>query len=62
VIPWEKDANNLINGAEMRLDLCSVQRNAEPAELQVKREKFAFFDKDCSRVLMTYYSVSISNK
>ena len=46
MIPWEKDANNLINGAEMRLDLCSVQRNAEPAELQVKREKFSFFDKD----------------
>lgn len=46
----KKDASYLRNGAEMRLDLCSVQRNAAPTELQVKREKFAFFDKDCSRV------------
>ena len=46
----KKDASNLRNGAEMRLDLCSVQRNAGPTELQVKREKFAFFDKNCSRV------------
>lgn len=46
----KKDAGNLRNGADARLDLCSVQRNAVPTEFQVKREKFAFFDKDCSRV------------
>lgn len=46
----KKDGSNLRNGTDMRLDLCSVQRNAEPTEFQVKREKFAFFDKDCSRV------------
>eukprot|EP01018_Ginkgo_biloba_P013573 Gb_33673 [translate_table: standard] len=49
--PREKrDVGNVRNGADMRLDLCSVQRNAEPTEIQLKRDKFAFYDRECSRV------------
>ena len=39
------------NGFDIKLDLASIQRNnVEPTEIQLKREKFAHFDKQCSRV------------
>lgn len=38
-------------GPDIKLDLASVQRAPlEPTEIQLKRDKFAFFDKECSRV------------
>ncbi|XP_057866961.2 protein-tyrosine-phosphatase MKP1 isoform X1 [Cryptomeria japonica] len=51
----KKDAGHLRNGIDVRLDLCSVPRNAEPSEMQLKRDKFAFFDKECSRVAEHVY-------
>lgn len=39
------------NGLDIKLDLASIQRNVvEPTEIQLKRNKFAHFDKQCSRV------------
>ncbi|CAM6016849.1 unnamed protein product [Sphagnum balticum] len=45
-------------GPGMKLDLGAVQRNrdtCEPTEMQLKRDKFAFFDKECSRVAEHIY-------
>eukprot|EP01018_Ginkgo_biloba_P025495 Gb_00349 [translate_table: standard] len=50
-----RDAGKLRNGPDIRLDLGSVHRNIEPTELQLKRDKFAFFDKKCSRVAEHIY-------
>ncbi|KAH9287678.1 hypothetical protein KI387_031795, partial [Taxus chinensis] len=51
----KKDARNLRNGVDGKLDLCSVSRNEDLTEMQLKRDKFAFFDKDCSRVAEHVY-------
>lgn len=38
-------------GPDIKLDLASVHRSSvEPTEIQLKRDKFAHFDKECSRV------------
>lgn len=39
------------NAADMKLDLASVRRaSAQPTEIQLKRDKLAHFDKECSRI------------
>lgn len=52
-----RDIRGII-GPEMKLDLGAVQRNrdtCEPTEMQMKRDKFAFFDKECSRIVEHVY-------
>jgi hypothetical protein len=52
-----RDMKGLI-GPGMKLDLGALQRNrdaCEPTEMQLKRDKFAFFDKECSRVAEHIY-------
>ncbi len=52
-----RDMKGLL-GPGMKLDLGAVQRNrdtCEPTEMQLKRDKFAFFDKECSRVAEHIY-------
>lgn len=52
-----RDIRGII-GPEMKLDLGAVQRNrdaCEPTEMQLKRDKFAFFDKECSRIVEHIY-------
>ncbi|BBN02983.1 hypothetical protein MPTK1_2g19810 [Marchantia polymorpha subsp. ruderalis] len=47
---WE---NRGKNGLDIKLDMGAVHRSrdqSEPSELQLRRDKFAFFDKECSRV------------
>uniref|UniRef100_A0A0D6R0N6 Protein-tyrosine-phosphatase n=1 Tax=Araucaria cunninghamii TaxID=56994 RepID=A0A0D6R0N6_ARACU len=51
----KRDAGKQLNGPDIKLDLGSVQRPTEPPEIQVKRDKLAFFDKDCSRVAEHIY-------
>ncbi|KAJ7525734.1 hypothetical protein O6H91_17G063700 [Diphasiastrum complanatum] len=53
-----REISRIRNGLDIKLDLCAVQRSrdrAEPTETQLKRDKFAFFDKDCSRVAEHIY-------
>ncbi|KAJ7536714.1 hypothetical protein O6H91_12G078900 [Diphasiastrum complanatum] len=48
-----REMSRIRNGLDIKLDLGAVQRSrdaGEPTETQLKRDKFAFFDKDCSRV------------
>ncbi|XP_057826023.1 protein-tyrosine-phosphatase MKP1 [Cryptomeria japonica] len=51
----KRDAGKLLNGPDITIDLGSVQRNVEPTELKLKRDKIAFFDKECSRVAEHVY-------
>ncbi|XP_024531368.1 protein-tyrosine-phosphatase MKP1-like [Selaginella moellendorffii] len=53
-----RDINRMKNGLEIKLDLAAVQRcrdSSEPTEMQMKRDKFAFFEKECSRVAEHIY-------
>lgn len=51
----KRDAGKPLNGPDIKLDLSSMQRHPEPTELQLRRDKFAFFDKECSRVAEHIY-------
>ncbi|MCO5552310.1 hypothetical protein L7F22_005821 [Adiantum nelumboides] len=50
-VPATPGGRKAKNSLDIKLDLASIQRNAvEPTEIQLKRDKFAHFDKQCSRV------------
>lgn len=53
--PGAKRNIGKINSPGIKLDLGSVQRNTLPTESQLKRDKFAFFSKECSRVAEHIY-------
>ncbi|KAA8539416.1 hypothetical protein F0562_026108 [Nyssa sinensis] len=43
------------NGERLKLDLSTIQRNSDKNGGLVKREKIAFFDKECSKVAVHIY-------
>ncbi|KAI5077013.1 hypothetical protein GOP47_0009078 [Adiantum capillus-veneris] len=50
-VPATPGGRKAKNSLDIKLDLASIQRTAvEPTEIQLKRDKFAHFDKQCSRV------------
>ncbi|KAK3028811.1 hypothetical protein RJ639_038638 [Escallonia herrerae] len=51
--PSGRDVNN--SGERLTLDLSSIQRNPDKNGGLVKREKIAFFDKECSKVAEHIY-------
>lgn len=53
--PGAKRNAGKISSPGIKLDLGSVQRNTLPTESQLKRDKFAFFSKECSRVAEHIY-------
>lgn len=53
--PGAKRNTGKINSPGIKLDLGSVQRNTLPTESLLKRDKFAFYSKECSRVAEHIY-------
>eukprot|EP00250_Pteridium_aquilinum_P016861 c23330_g1_i1 orf=3-1646(-) len=50
-VPSTPGGRKAKTGLDIKLDLASIQRTAtEPTEIQLKRDKFAHFDKQCSRI------------
>ncbi|XP_057476758.1 protein-tyrosine-phosphatase MKP1-like [Actinidia eriantha] len=53
ITPGGRDLNK--NGERLKLDLSTIQRNSDKNGGLVKREKIAFFDKECSKVAEHIY-------
>ncbi|KAG9145337.1 hypothetical protein Leryth_008264 [Lithospermum erythrorhizon] len=51
--PSGRDLN--LNGERLKLDLSNIQKNVDRNAGLVKREKIAFFDKECSKVVEHVY-------
>ncbi|KAH7293988.1 hypothetical protein KP509_28G051400 [Ceratopteris richardii] len=50
-VPSTPSGKKTKNNLDIKLDLASIQKySLEPSEIQLKRNKFAHFDKQCSRV------------
>eukprot|EP00249_Psilotum_nudum_P024132 c29103_g1_i3 orf=830-2377(-) len=58
--PATPRSRGIKSGPEIKLDLTSVRRMNEPTELQYKRDRFAFYDKECSRIIEHIYLGSVA--
>ncbi|GLJ08358.1 hypothetical protein SUGI_0087180 [Cryptomeria japonica] len=51
----KKDVRKLLDGSDSRIELGSLHRDAKPTEFKLERDKFAFSNKECSRITEHIY-------